>query len=193
MEGDNEYETFAVESMVRGYHVYQEIWIAAVGEELPCVRETDNHRDQFAVAVARSGVINSRSHPKEIIFDFLHVFETGWYMMNCRITGERRYSEDHSQGGLEVPCILLLRGAASLEALKLEISVLKEALSETRSTVSRTNKVTPQPLKPQLRVLPDGDNSPTNNRPERNRETTAVWILKRTEKRLNHKPQVEKL
>ena len=38
-----EYETYAFESMVRGYYVYQEMWVAAVGEELSCVRETENH------------------------------------------------------------------------------------------------------------------------------------------------------
>ena len=42
-----------VELMVRGY---QEIWIAAVGEELSCVRETESHRDAFAVAIVRSAV-----------------------------------------------------------------------------------------------------------------------------------------
>ena len=42
---------FVFEAMVRGYHVYREIWTAAVGEELSCVRETGNYRDPFAVAV----------------------------------------------------------------------------------------------------------------------------------------------
>ena len=27
------------------------MWVAAVGEELSCVRETENHRDPFPVAV----------------------------------------------------------------------------------------------------------------------------------------------
>ena len=30
--------------------------VAAVGEELSCVRETENHRDPFSIAVVRSGV-----------------------------------------------------------------------------------------------------------------------------------------
>ena len=46
-----------IEAMVRGYHVYKEIWCAAVGEELSCMREVENYRDPFAVAVVRSGVI----------------------------------------------------------------------------------------------------------------------------------------
>ena len=37
--------------------VIKEIWCAAVGEELSCMREVENYRDPFAVAVVRSGVI----------------------------------------------------------------------------------------------------------------------------------------
>ena len=44
-----------VPSMVRGYHAYQGIWSAAVGEELPCSREFGYICDLFAVAVKRSG------------------------------------------------------------------------------------------------------------------------------------------
>ena len=33
---------FSVEAMVRGYHIYEGIWDAAVGDELPCQREPDN-------------------------------------------------------------------------------------------------------------------------------------------------------
>ena len=33
----------------RGYHVYQEIWTAAVDEELVCEREPDNSHDRYAV------------------------------------------------------------------------------------------------------------------------------------------------
>ena len=46
--------TFVVEAMVRGYHVYQDVWDASIHEELSCVREPDNLRDPFAVAVIKS-------------------------------------------------------------------------------------------------------------------------------------------
>ena len=39
--------------MVRGYHVYKDIWSAVVGEELPCKRERTNTADPFAVAVVK--------------------------------------------------------------------------------------------------------------------------------------------
>ena len=35
-----------------GYHMYKEIWCAAVGEELSCMREVENYRDAFAVAAS---------------------------------------------------------------------------------------------------------------------------------------------
>ena len=41
---------YAFKSMVHGYHVYQEMWVADVGEELSCVKETENHQDPFSVA-----------------------------------------------------------------------------------------------------------------------------------------------
>ncbi len=46
--------TFEVEAMVRGYHVYQEMWDASIHEELVCAREPGNRRDPFAVAVVKS-------------------------------------------------------------------------------------------------------------------------------------------
>ena len=40
-----------------GYHVYQEAWEAAVGEELDCERELNNAHDHYAVAVKRMEVV----------------------------------------------------------------------------------------------------------------------------------------
>ena len=45
--------SFSVEAMVRGYHVYQDIWTAVVGEDFPCKKEAGNTFDPFAVAVMR--------------------------------------------------------------------------------------------------------------------------------------------
>ena len=38
---------------VRGYHVYREIWEAAVGEVLICERESRNAKDGYAVVVKK--------------------------------------------------------------------------------------------------------------------------------------------
>ncbi len=45
------------ESCVRGCHVYEELWDAAIGEELECRRERGNAVDAYAVAVIKDGTI----------------------------------------------------------------------------------------------------------------------------------------
>ena len=40
----------------------------------------------------------------------LDVFETRWDC-DCRVTGGRCFSGDLPQGGLEMPCMLMLQGA----------------------------------------------------------------------------------
>ena len=42
-------ETFSIKAMEHWYHVYQDIWDAALEEQLSCKREPGNHRDPFAV------------------------------------------------------------------------------------------------------------------------------------------------
>ncbi len=46
--------SFSVETVVRGFHVYNEVWDAAVGEELPCRRDVGNSHDPYAVAMVRA-------------------------------------------------------------------------------------------------------------------------------------------
>ena len=100
-----------IEAMVRGYHVYKEIWCADVGEELSCVREVENFRDPFAVAVVRSGIIVG--HAPRKISSVCSMFLRRGGTIICRVTGGRRYSEHLPRGGLEVPCTLTLTGAHS--------------------------------------------------------------------------------
>ena len=46
-------ELLMIETVVCGYHVYKEIRCAVVGEEPSCIREVENYRLPFAVAVLR--------------------------------------------------------------------------------------------------------------------------------------------
>ena len=48
-----EYE-YGRDLCVRGYHVYEAIWRAVVGETLACEREPRNVHDRYAVAVKKS-------------------------------------------------------------------------------------------------------------------------------------------
>lgn len=104
-------ETFGVESMVRGYHVYQNIWDADVGDQqLSCRREPTNSRDPFAVAVVQSDVIVG--HIPRKISSVCSMFLLRGGTIRCRVTASRRYSGDLPQGGLEIPCMLMFEGGA---------------------------------------------------------------------------------
>ena len=48
---------FTVDSMIRGNHVYKDIWDSQLGEELACRHERNNIHGPFAIAVLKSDVI----------------------------------------------------------------------------------------------------------------------------------------
>ena len=43
--------TFILDSCVRGYHMYKDLWNTTLGETLTCIRERGNRNDVLAVAV----------------------------------------------------------------------------------------------------------------------------------------------
>ena len=46
---------YSIKTAVRGYHIYKEIWNAAIDEtELPCGREIVNALDPFAIAIKKA-------------------------------------------------------------------------------------------------------------------------------------------
>jgi len=51
-------ESYSIHTSVRGYHVYKDVWEAALGQLLPCQRKpgTCNIHDPYAVAVVETGV-----------------------------------------------------------------------------------------------------------------------------------------
>ncbi len=87
----SERASFCVEAMVRGYHTYQRVCTAVVGEELPCQRETVNPRDLFAVAVLKDEAIVGHVPRKISSICSLFVLRNG--SVSCRVTGSRRYSK----------------------------------------------------------------------------------------------------
>ena len=102
-----EMSSLEVPSMVRGFHEYQRIWSAAVGEELSCSREFGNVHDLFAVAVKRSGDVFG--HVPTRISSICSSFLRRGGSIPCQVTATRCYSADLPQGGLEIPCQLIFR------------------------------------------------------------------------------------
>ena len=100
-----------LESIVRGYHVYRRIWEAVVGEELTCITEPDNRSDRYAVAVIKSDT--TVGHVPRKFSAVCALFLNRGGTMICKVTGERLYSRDLPQGGMEIPCRYIFRGQST--------------------------------------------------------------------------------
>ena len=135
---------FALNSCVRGYHVYQDLWDATPGETLTCIRERGNRNDVFAVAVQSDG--NVVGHVPRHISCICTLFMHRGGEINCLITGSRRYSRDLPQGGMEIPCKYTFSGnkdlvekiRGRLEELQEKVSTIKKS---SRSDIVSTSSV----------------------------------------------------
>ena len=93
---------------IREYHIYKDIWEAAVGETLVCALEPNNSRDRNAVAVEKEGKIVGHLPLKVSCVCTLFLKRGG--SIRFTVTGRRRVSADLTQGGLEVPCTVVFVG-----------------------------------------------------------------------------------
>ena len=89
----------------------------------PCVREMTNRHDPFAVKVLETGTIVGTCS----------LFLRRGGIISCRFTGEKRYSRDLIQGGVEIPCVLLIEGNAEL------LTKLKRLLLFSETADEETN------------------------------------------------------
>ena len=96
------------DSVVRGYHVYKDVWEATRSEVLKCTMETGNAFDSFAVSVIKRG--NVVGHVPRKISAICSLFMRRGGTIHCKVTGSKQYSRDISQGGLEIPCLLIFTG-----------------------------------------------------------------------------------
>jgi len=99
---------YLVDSCVRGYHYYQNVWDPFLGELLPCLREDGNTHDRYVVAISKSSRVVG------------HVLRRRGGAIACIVMGTRRYSNDLPQGGMEIPCQLKFSAgnAKSLQKIK---------------------------------------------------------------------------
>ena len=97
---------------IRGYHVYKDIWDAAIGETLQCKREKRNEKDRYPVADKRGEEVVGHLPKKFSRVCSLFLKRGG--TISCTVTGTRRYSTDLSQGGLEIPCNVTFKGTREI-------------------------------------------------------------------------------
>ena len=133
------YYTFTVNSMIRGYHIYKDIWEnPTIGEELCCEREVGNPKDPLAIAVIKpiAGENTVIGHVCTSSLCSLFIRRGG--AIKCSINGNRRYSADLPQGGMEILCKFVFSSKSIVDSEKLKKLVLA-SLSEAK--VLRIQKI----------------------------------------------------
>ena len=103
------------------YHVYREVWEAAVGETFECAMEPGN---AFAVAIEKDGIVIGHLPRKVSRVSALFLKRGG--TINCTETRRQRHSADLPQGGLEILCVAIFQGQAK------EIQKLRRVLKYIR-------------------------------------------------------------
>ena len=136
--------SISTESMIRGYHVYQDIWSSHINESLPCKRERHNLHDPFAVSVLKDADVVGHVPRKISTICYVFLGRPG-SIITCKVTGTRRYSSDLPQGGMEIPCLLEFKGEQSVveKARKL----LNEKLNTCVPTTPTVAPAVSEPVK----------------------------------------------
>ena len=98
-------------SVVRGFHVYQEVWTPVLNAEYSTSQEHGNIEDQYAVAVINNDQVVGHV-PRELSQTFWYFIEREGEII-CKVTGRKQRSA-LLQGGMEIPCIYTLRGKKKL-------------------------------------------------------------------------------
>lgn len=102
-------KNFVVDSIVRGYHVYKDVWGAAAGEALQCFRESGSQHDPNTVAVQpqRDNTVTVGHLPRKI--STMCLLRGG--RIDCIVTEGKQYYCDLPQGGMEISCQLQFIGS----------------------------------------------------------------------------------
>ena len=129
-----------------------------IGETLSCSRETSNLHDPFAVKVLKTDKIVG--HLPKRISSTCSIFLRKEGTITCTVSGERRYSRDLTQGGLEIPCLLIFEISESL------ISKIKKMLDQCQ-------KQEEESAVPAKRIKLENKE---NDRNEANAEVPTEWL-----------------
>ena len=101
-------DRFEHSSVIRGYHIYKDIFTPTIGKTFQGRRETDNDHDDYAVAITEDDTIVG--HVPRTISVPCDLFLRKGGTISCTVTGPPQYSRDLEQGGQDVPCKLVFSG-----------------------------------------------------------------------------------
>ena len=103
-------ERVFVDSVVRGFHIYKDVWNPVLGDTPVCQQEYGNIHDPYAVSVACHEDNTAVGHVPRRISSLCYLFLRRNGTITCQLTGRRQHSVDLPQEDLEVPCTLTFVG-----------------------------------------------------------------------------------
>ena len=89
-------DTLEYNCCVCGYHIYQHIWEATIGEDMGYHLKPNNCIDWYAVAVVQSNTVVEHL-PRKLLCIFLLFIRRG-SMIQCCEAGRIQYTHDLAQG-----------------------------------------------------------------------------------------------
>ena len=117
--------SFNLDSFIKGYHVYQEIWSPELLEELNAVPEPSNIVNKYAVSVQRDGEVvghlmkGKSGRFAKTIFYFLRADKKN----NCTVMVTGKAVNRRDGDSMQVPCTLHFKGSQKfIDTLKKELS-----------------------------------------------------------------------
>ena len=173
-----------VESCVRGFYVYKNVWTPVTGEVLSCEMEDENFFDPYAVAIKKGSKVIGHI-PRNLsaaCFNFLDMGGT----ITCEITdSHHQYSFDLPQGGLEIPCKLIFKSRDVVLMMKIKrlVRIVPPIQLECKQTAPLKRNLDPESShKPSSKKnqakLPviDLDSESTAGPSDRNVAKEAPWV-----------------
>ena len=111
--------------------MYQGDWTPMLDETLSYCRELANMHDPFAIKVMKADAIVGHLLKKISSTCSLFIMKGG--VISCKVTDpNRKYSRDLAQGGLEIPCVITLRGTKELvDKVKKLLAVSNKSIKPT--------------------------------------------------------------
>ena len=97
-------KVYTFESVIRGYHIYKEIWDAEFSDELYCEIEETNQHDRHAVSLVKNGEIVGHIPRENSKISKFYIKRGG--SISCQVTGKRQ----NNNCGLEIPAIYTYTG-----------------------------------------------------------------------------------
>ena len=137
----------AVDSCIRGHHIFKNISTPTMGEQLSYNREISNNKDLYTAAVLRDCTTVGHVPRKISAACTLLLQREG--SIHCVVTGECYYPCDLPQGLLEVPCMLKFKGQPK------DVPKLKKLLTHTGTKTDGTKE---EPVIQQPVFAPRSDN-----------------------------------